>query len=593
MGWTFSTSSNYSHLWHILLLVGCTTQSPSLQEKPPGPKKIEIRQPASPIQPGPTRPNNKSFVDVTHAMGLVNTVAAKIYAVDFNNDYYTDLVTLPDSYAPAEFYQFHPSKKIWKKISTPFENPTTIRANFLAFADFDKDGINDVIFATFNQKTELTPQPLRLFRGYLKKNRYHLKEIPGAFPSHIDPVSTLTLLDYDLDGHLDVYVGNWYDKRRTPIGPAPDRLYKGKNFAFEDQSYLLEGELQYNRSYSNYPNARPTYGVSVCDINRDGYPDILTSSSSGFGNRLWMSQGKNNGFKDEGVSSGYAFDEIGNFAQRGGGNSTFGKCADYNNDGIMDVATGEIVMSYDNKQKDVSGILTGMNLYPPVKFIRRNYYRDDGTQLNHRGDRRGVWLDYNNDGLMDLLIDNSGFPPHSRLVLFQQESDHGFLDTSASVGIDILNPSGSISIDFNQDGNMDIITGQISTRNNELKKKLYAFMNTHPAKGNTYRFYLRGRKSNVHGLGGTVILRSDKRFYRQAVDNTYGFFPSQNEEGVRFALPPDEKFEFVEVHWPLAKKSGPLIKRYSPKPQTSRKNHHYTLCETGKYYSRKKISCPR
>ena len=584
MAWIFSIFS---------LLVGCAAQSPSLQKKPSLSKKVKVRQPASPIQPGPTRPNNKPFVDVTRHMGLHNIVAAKIYAVDFNNDNYTDLVTLKDSYSPAEFYQFYPVKKIWKKIPAPFKNSATIRANFLAFADFDKDGINDVVFATFNQKTELTPQPLRLFRGSIKKNQYWLKEVPNAFPSHIDPVSSLTLLDYNLDGHLDIYVGNWYDKRRTPIGPAPDRLYKGKKFTFKDQTYLLEGELKYNRSYRNYPNARPTFGVSVCDINQDGYPDVLTSSSSGFGNRLWISQGKNSEFKDEGIASGYAFDQIGNFAQRGGGNSTFGKCADYNNDGIMDVATGEIVMSYDNKQKDVSGILTGMNLNPPIKFIRRDYYRDDGTRLNHRGDRRGVWLDYNNDGLMDLLVDNSGFPPHSRLVLFEQEPNHGFLDTSANMGIDILNPSGSISIDFNQDGNMDIITGQVSTRNNELKKRLYAFMNTHPLKGNTYRFYLRGRKSNVQGLGGTIILRSDKRFYRQAIDNTYGFFPSQNEEGIRFVLPPDEKFKFVEVHWPWTEKSRPLIQRYLLNTTTSRKSHQYTLCETGKYYPRKKISCPR
>ena len=120
-------------------------------------------------------------------------------------------------------------------------------------------------------------------------------------------------------------------------------------------------------------------------------------------------------------------------------------------------------MSYDNDSRDVSGILTGFALAPSIKFFRRNYYRDDGSQLNHRGDRRGVWLDYNSDGLLDLLVDNSGFPPHSRLVLFQQESDHGFLDQSEQLGIDILNPSSTITIDFDRDGNVDILTGQVST----------------------------------------------------------------------------------------------------------------------------------
>ena len=584
MAWIFLTINLL-----LLLIAGCASQPP--KTKPPATKKVKkVRLPASPILPGPTRPNHEFFADVTHSMGLEDATAARVYAIDFNNDGYTDLVTLSEILSPAKFYQFAPDSKTWEKMESPFESHQTIRTSFLAFADFDKDGVEDVIVATFNKKTELTPAPLRLFQGHLQQNSYTLKEIPNAFPQNVDPVSSLSLLDYDLDGHLDVYVGNWYDNRYSPPRLVPDRLYKGKAFAFQEQSHLLEGELKYSSSHKAYSNARPTLGTSVCDINGDGYPDILTSSSSGFANRLWVSQGKDNGFKDEGVSSGYAFDQEGDFSPQGGGNSTFGKCADYNNDNIMDVAIGEIVMSYDSNQRDVSGILTGFPSESSVKFIRRNYYRDDGSQLNHRGDRRGVWLDYNNDGLIDLLIDNSGFPPHSRLVLFQQESDHGFLDQSEKMGIDILNPSGSITLDFNQDGNMDIITGQVSTRKQDLKKRLYAFMNNHPIHGTVYRLHLRGKKSNTKGLGGTVLLRSDRRFYRQPIDNLYGPFPGQNEEGVRFVLPPDEKLQFVEVHWPFMEQSRPMIKRYQL-PQ-SQKNSVYTLCETGKYYSGKKTSCP-
>ena len=526
-------------------------------------------------------------------MGLGDVIAAKIYAVDFNNDGHTDLVTLPDFYSQAEFHKFIPSKKIWEKTPSPFQDRQAIRAHFLAFADFDKDGIKDVIFATFNQKTEMSPSPLLLFQGYLQQGQYKLKRVSRTFPPHTDPISSLALLDYDLDGYLDVYVGNWYDSRRPPPRPIPDRLYKGKAFSFEEKTHLLEGELEYRSSHESYLNARPTSGISVCDINRDGYPDILTANTSGFGNRLWLSQGASSGFKDIGESSGYAFDQDGAFSRRGGGNSTFSKCADYNNDGIMDIAVGEIVMSYESKQRDISGILTGFSANPHLKFIRKNYSRDDGSQLNHRGDRRGVWLDYNNDSLIDLLIDNSGFPPHSRLTLFKQESDHGFLEQSKELGIDILNPSSSISIDFDNDGNIDIITGQTSTRNQDMRKRIYAFKNTQSIQGNVYRFHLRGRQANSEGIGGTVVFRSDKQFYQQAIDNLYGPFPGQNEEGVRFALPPEEKFEYVEVHWPLIRKSFPVVKRYSIRLTSARKNHVYTLCDTGQYYRGKRNSCPR
>ena len=586
MAWIFSTIS-------LFFLCGCASSKRLPNTKPTVAKKvIKVRQPASPVSPGPTRPNNQFFTDVTDSMGLGDITATRLYAIDFNNDGYTDLVTLPEPYSFAEFFQFDPASKNWKKISSPFESPRAIRASILAFADFDKDGVYDLIMATFNQKTELTPEPLRLFQGALQQGVYQLQEIPDAFPSRHDPIASLALLDYDLDGHLDIYIGNWYDDQKSPARIVPDRLYQGKVFKFQEQTHLLEGELKYSRAQNNYPNARPTFGTSVCDINGDGYPDILTASSSGFGNRLWIAQGENQGFKDMGVTSGYAYDQEGDFLPRGGGNSTFSKCADYNNDGIMDVAIGEIVMSYDDKSRDVSGILTGFSRGSRVTFIRRNYYRDDGSELNHRGDRRGVWLDYNNDGLTDLLIDNSGFPPHSRMVLFQQESDHGYLDQSENLGIDILNPSGSISLDFDQDGDIDIITGQVSTRKYELKKRLYAFKNKHPLKGNAYRFHLRGRKSNIHGLGGTIVLRSDKHFYQQAIDYLYGFFPSQNEEGTHFVLPPDEKIQFVEVVWPLMKQSRPLVQRYTIPSSPNKRNHTYTLCETGKYYTGKKTSCP-
>ena len=269
MAWILSTFNL------LLFLSGCAHQTPTPGPKPSVPQRmVKVRQPASPILPGPTRPSDKFFADVTRSMGLEDIAATKLYAIDFNNDGHTDLVTLPEHYSQAEFHQFVPAQKVWEKIPSPIGGHDVVRASFLAFADFDKDGINDAIMATFNQKTELTPNPLRLFRGYLRQGPYRLEEVPDAFPKHIDPVSSLALLDYDLDGHLDVYVGNWYDKSRSPPRPAPDRLYKGKVFTFEERSHLLEGELTYDRSLQQYTNARPTFGVSICDINQDGYADI-------------------------------------------------------------------------------------------------------------------------------------------------------------------------------------------------------------------------------------------------------------------------------------------------------------------------------
>ena len=79
--------------------------------------------------------------------------------------------------------------------------------------------------------------------------------------------------------------------------------------------------------------------------------------------------------------------------------------------------------------------------------------------------RRGSWVDFNNDGLLDLLVDNSGFPPHSKLIMFYQNEDHSFEDQSVQLGVDITNPLNTTILDFNRDGKMDFITFQTDTRN--------------------------------------------------------------------------------------------------------------------------------
>ena len=43
----------------------------------------------------------------------------------------------------------------------------------------------------------------------------------------------------------------------------------------------------------------------------------------------------------------------------------------------------------------------------------------------------------NNDGLMDFIVENSGFPPHTRLVAFRQEANHAYSDMAKDLGIQV------------------------------------------------------------------------------------------------------------------------------------------------------------
>jgi len=542
-------------------LVNCAgpevTPSHKDLEKQNAPKPVEEVK----LDPGPSlKLKNAPFVEVSKEMGLSDIKSVHNYIVDWNGDGVDDLVILSEYYGVPEFYSYDKKKKKFIKSDyNPFGK--VIRTSFMGFADFDKDGVLDVLLATLNQKTELNKDPLRLYKGKKLKGKIKYILQPKAFPSQILPISSVGIFDFNLDGLLDLFIGNWYDLEKEGHKSAPDRLYQGqkKGLSFVDASAHLNDEHEFNDDLNIYSHAVPTYGVSVCDVDQNGYPDIATASSSGYSNRLWLnltgaSQDERI-FKDYAEESKFAHDMEGAYSPLGGGNSFYSLCQDYNNDTIIDFAVGELFHSYDTEGRDRSSILTGMKANFPPEYLRTEYHMDDGTGSWNQGDRRAAWIDLNFDGLTDLLVENSGFPPKSRLVSFTQDESHSFADTSKDNGIDIMNPSGVVVADFNDDGRPDIVVGQVSIRNASLEPRLYLFENNITWQGKkVLKVILRGKEANYHGLGATVMVHTDKAQFTKVVSYLEGGLPSQNGEGLFFGMGEKEKIKSIEVRWPLLKK---------------------------------------
>jgi hypothetical protein len=297
-------------------------------------------------------------------------------------------------------------------------------------------------------------------------------------------------------------------------------------------------------------------------------------------------------FDDVGPISNYASDPEGSLIPTGGGRSFFSSCTDYNDDGIMDVFMGELSHAYDNDSVDKSSILTGSKeMYPPF-FLRTEYLSDATSEAWNQGDRRAVWLDYNIDGKIDILVDNSGFPPYSRLVLFEQDETRAFVNVASPAGIDVVNPTGTISIDLNQDGLPDLITSQNKIRKADIAERLYVFENHVERNGNrSIKVHLHGIKSNSQGIGAMVMLYTQsgqrKIVQRRWVETTQGGLPSQNESGIIFGVSPGVETVGVKVRWPFARKTGlgsgtVLEKLYSLKSFPEKEFLEITLCEDGK-----------
>lgn len=547
---------------------------------------------------GPTKTTgNVWFRDKTKTYGLEGVKASHLYAVDLDNDGDTDLVTLSNNHAEPEFYYFDSRKKKFVKGYSPFQEG--VRASYLLFYDFDKDGTVDVLAGFLNNKTEMARLPLKIFKGTLTKGKLSFFEMKGYISMEPLATAAVSVLDYDLDGWLDLYIGNWFSVDGKNTEAVIDHLNFGNKFKFKEATDLLRGEIFKPRGSEIYSNARPTYATSTCDVDQNGYPDVLTASSNGYGNKLWMNlydfAEKTRYFQDYGKESNFAADLNGFLDPVGGGNTFSAVCADYNNDGIMDAYLGELTYSYDNESRDKSSILTGSQKQFPPHFIRTEYTNDDESGTWNQGDRAAVWVDMNFDGFLDLLVDNSGFPPKSRLILFKQQPDHLFEDVSEVAGIDIVNPEGSIIIDVNNDGRPDVITGQTNVRNTKIANHLYLFENALPWNGKkSLRVYLSGKRGNLKGIGGMIVLNTSKGTKRQFVEYSQGAQSSQHEEGLFFGLSQGEKLKSATVRWPVYKddKFNSFVeKTYNLSGIKPNPFAKITFCEDGKLLSGKK-KCP-
>ena len=552
---------------------------------------------------GPSHKQGESFIDKTNDFGLGNLFAVTFNAVDFNFDGKTDLVILPTYYSRPKFYAWNEALKKFE-LWTHDALPTDFKASFILIYDMNKDQVPDLISGVLNQRSEVSQIPLKLYLGKMSIGKLTFQLAPEALPLSAEPTSSVSVVDYDLDGWPDIFISNWFENKNGQYLPVADRLLRNNKGKFEDATALLRGEADKNTDQVYPPNARPTYGSSTCDLDQNGYPDIMTVSSSGHKNKLWMNLKEQTSgeryMEDIGPTSNYASDPDGSLIPTGGGRSFFSVCSDYNDDGIMDIFMGELSHAYDNESIDRSSVLTGSKKIYPPHFLRTEYLSDATSESWNQGDRRGVWLDYNLDGKIDIIVDNSGFPPYSRLVLFEQDENHAFLNVAPQLGIDVVNPTGTITLDFNRDGKPDILTSQNNVRKSDILPRLYFFENNVKATGRkALKVHLNGVKSNTEALGAMVMLytrtKTKKVIQRRWVEYSQGGLPSQNEAGMYFGIDKDFEIVGLKVRWPYLIKNGfnsgvVLEKLYSLVDFPNKDFLEITVCEDGKILNGK-VSC--
>jgi hypothetical protein len=357
-----------------------------------------------------------------------------------------------------------------------------------------------------------------------------------------------TFVDYDRDGALDLYVGNYllysldHDIKCLSISGQRDYCPPNSYRAQPDRLYHNRGDGTFEdvtkRALSGADG--PALGVVAADFDNDGWPDIYVGND-GQPNQLWINQ-RNGTFKDTAFIAGAAVSGAGNSEASMGIDA-----GDFDNDGDEDLF--------------VTNWATQMN----TLYVNSGGIFEDGKAASGLGTpslaKTGfgtAWFDYDNDGWLDLFAGNGSvstieaqaragdpFPLRMASQLYRNLGNRRFEDVSSRAGqvFSSLQVSrGAAFGDVDNDGDIDILVGNAAG-------PLQLLVNEVGNRNHWLGLHLVGRHHR-DALGARVeILRPGMPTLWRRV-RADGSYASANDPRIVAGLGTAGAAVGVRVHWP-------------------------------------------
>ena len=407
-------------------------------------------------------------------------------------------------------------------------------SNFMVAADVNNDGKVD-LFAGVNSELNDSGVPtdpnhddvILMGNGDFTFTVKANSGVAGA-----DPTPAGAFADYDRDGLVDLFYGNWLKK--YPYSPAmKDRLFKGNGDGTFTETTDSAG--MGDQGIEN----QPCYGAIWGDYNNDGYPDLLVSNYGYGPNFLWKNLG-NGTFEEKGVDTGVSYDDINNGFYITGGNTFGADFGDVNNDGNLDVYLSEIAHPRYQPWSDPSRLM--LNGGPFTGYVFYDHTRDLGIFYDE-GEIEPTFVDFDNDGDLDLFVSVLYTGHYARL--YRQESNGAFVDITAEAGLTIHDSQNNSWADYDRDGDMDLLVGQ---RSGGAYMHLYR---NDLDNGNHYiEVKLKGVQSNTMAIGARVEVTTCDRTQIREVTGGRGHAGSQKSFWQHFGLGQNSKVDHITVRWP-------------------------------------------
>jgi hypothetical protein len=225
----------------------------------------------------------------------------------------------------------------------------------------------------------------------------------------------------------------------VPAASAPQVATEGE-WLFEDVSAMLDGP----RSADPGTAPRHDYGPLWGDLDGDGWID-LAFMNHGDPPSLYLNR-QGGRFEDHFEESGLRKD-VWLYPQHQDRHG--GACADFDNDGDLD-----LVITHGAMRGETEGVKYDELLANQGDGTFLEVSRTAGVLNDHGRARTPVWLDYDNDGLLDLLIGNFNSPN----VLMRNLGDGTFADVAGELGLDDDGGAHPSWTDYDGDGDADLLS---------------------------------------------------------------------------------------------------------------------------------------
>ncbi|MGO4884091.1 MAG: CRTAC1 family protein [Bryobacteraceae bacterium] len=410
--------------------------------------------------------------------------------------------------------------------------------------DYDNDGYIDLFVTYWGQNILYRNIGGRRFEDVTAKA--HLQQDRTRYNTGC------AFLDYDNDGRLDLFVANylkfdfastpkpgdnsycWY--RGLPVACGPRGLPFDRNILYHNNGDGTFKDVSESSGIAK-PGHNYALGVLTGDFNNDGLTDIYVACDR-TPSILYINRGDGT-FADEALMRGAAYDANGQTLSGMGA-----AAADYDGDGWLDIFrsnfSDERETLYHNRGRgefDDATLPAGMALN--TRFVGWGCgfldFDNDGW--------KGLLL-VNGHAFPE--VDRLGIDVHyrDRAILYRNLKGK-FVDISESAGPGILekhSARGAAFGDYDNDGSVEVLV------NNQNEPPTLLKQQGQP-KGNWVLLHLVGVKSNRSGIGARVRLSAGGRVQTGEV-RSGGSYLSQSDLRLHFGLGTVRRIDSIEILWP-------------------------------------------